>query len=92
MDVTWFATGARLLPFIVGAAHAVEVLCNAARGKAKQDAAVEAVRQMVTVADIAADRTLLDDAEVEHAVRATLDAYVALQNIIAKKQAAPPAP
>lgn len=88
----WIERGVRLFPLIVAAVHAVERLVTGSRGSAKQDAAVDAVRAMLAAIEAGIDRNLLDDADVERAVRATIDAYVALQNIIARKSTAAPAP
>jgi hypothetical protein len=90
MAITWLAHVARLLPLIFGAVHAVEALAGAKRGKDKQDAAIVALRAMVGAVEAGVDRDLLNDAEVERAVRATIDAYVALQNVIAGKRQTQP--
>lgn len=88
----WIERGVRLLPLIVGAVHAVERLVTESRGPAKQDAAVEATKAMLAAVEIGVDKDLLNDAEVERAVRLTIDAYVFLQNVIASKTTAAPAP
>lgn len=81
-----------LWPLIIGAVHAVEAVSGGLKGRDKQDAAVVAVRAMATAVEGASGRELLTDTEVEAAVRASMDAYVALSNIIARKRAAQAAP
>lgn len=60
----------------------------ALKGQAKQDAVIELVKATLETAESNAARDLLDDAEVEKAARGVIDAYVALQNILAQKRAA----
>lgn len=83
----WISVGFRILPFILAAIPAVEKFVKG-KGKEKQDAAIEMVATMLTAVEGAAGKDLLDDADVEAATRAAIDAIVALQNIIAKKKAA----
>lgn len=91
----WIAAAGRavvLLGYVTKAVQAVELLAGARRGREKQDAAVDTVKAMLAAAEAGAGRDLLDDDEVDAAVRQTIDAYVALQSVIAKKRAAVPAP
>lgn len=88
----WISEGLRLLPFIVGAVHAVESLVSSRRGQEKQDAAVDAIRAMLGATEAGVGRDLLDDREVELATRATIDAYVHLQNVVNKRRGAAGAP
>tara|TARA_R110001583_G_scaffold75688_2_gene208087 strand:- start:364 stop:621 length:258 start_codon:yes stop_codon:yes gene_type:complete len=76
--------GLTLLPMILDAVTWVERFVNR-RGKAKQDACVELVKSMVGIAE---ETTPLDlsDAEVDTATRRVIDAVVALQNLVSKKQ------
>jgi predicted polyphosphate/ATP-dependent NAD kinase len=61
-------------------------------GADKQAAVLDAVKQSVVVAEGLSDRDLLNDPEVEKATKGTIDAVVALQNVLVKKsQAAAPA-
>ena len=83
----WLSLGLKLLPFIVEAVNWVEKFI-AAKGKYKQDAAVYMVKSSLAVAEVGANRDLLNDDEVEAATRQVIDAVVALQNLIAKKEAA----
>ena len=76
-----------LLPFIVEAVSCVEKFITA-KGKYKQDAAIYMVRSSLAVAEVGADRDLLNDDDVETATRTVIDAVVALQNLIAKKRTA----
>jgi hypothetical protein len=94
MPSDWLAQTARLLPLIVVAVHAVEAIATLARGRDKQAAAVEAIHAGLAAAELGLGRDLLNDEDVDEAVRGTIDAYVALQNAVAAKQAdeAPPSP
>ena len=89
----WVMLGMKLAPLIIGAVQAVEKLFKGSHGKDKQDAAVDLSRVMLGVIEGTAGRDLLDDAVVQEAVRKTIDAIVAMQNVIAtraKEQAAQP--
>ena len=82
----WVTIGLKLLPFIVEAVNWVEKFVTR-KGKEKQDAAIAMCVSMLGIAEAALERDILSDSEVEDAVRKTIDAVVALQNILAKKQA-----
>ena len=75
----------RLFPFIVEAVNWVEKFVSG-KGVAKQDAAVYMIKAGLGVAEQAIDRDILNDEEVEAATRKVIDAYVALQNLIANRQ------
>lgn len=60
-------------------------------GRDKQNTVVELVKQALDAAGTVTERHLANDADVETATRAVIDAVVALQAIIAKKAAAPAA-
>ena len=81
----WITLGLKLAPLIVGAVHAVERLVKGAKGKEKQDAAVDLIATMLAAIEGAAGKDLLDDAAVQDAVRKTIDAVVSLQNILATR-------
>ena len=81
----WVALGMKLLPFIVEAVQWVEKFITQ-KGKYKQDAAVYMVRSILGVAEQGANKDLLDDDDVESATRKVIDAVVALQNVISRKQ------
>jgi hypothetical protein len=81
----WIALGMKLLPFIVEAVQWVEKFITQ-KGQYKQDAAVYMVRSILGVAEQGANKDLLNDDDVESATRKVIDAVVALQNVIARKQ------
>ena len=83
----WLVIGFKLVPLIIGAVQAVERLVSGAKGKDKQDAAVDMVGAMLATIEGATGRELLDDAAVQEATRQVIDAVVALQNCIAKRAA-----
>ena len=76
----------KFLPLIVSAVTQVERLVvrlrSPAKGREKQDAAVDLVRVLLETPESIAERDLLDNAEVDTAARAVIDAVVALQNIV----------
>lgn len=80
------ATGMRLMSYVLGAVHIVETIAIAIKGKQKQDAAVDAVRVMLPVVEGVAGKDLLNDKAVEDAIRGAIDAVVALQNVVTRKQ------
>jgi hypothetical protein len=82
--MNWLATGAKLLPFIVEAVSWVEKFITQ-KGQYKQDAAVYMVKSILGVAELGANKDLLDDEDVEEATRKVIDAVVALQNVIASR-------
>lgn len=77
----WVGIGMKLLPYIVEAVRWVEKFITT-KGKYKQDAAVYMVKSILGVAEVGADRDLMNDEAVEKATRAVIDAVVALQNVI----------
>lgn len=83
-----FAVG--ILDAVVPGVAAVEALAESIpgmKGKAKQDAVVALVTNALKVAEDVSARDLANDPEVETATRAVIDAVVAFNNIVAKKQA-----
>ena len=86
--VKWVGIGTKVVPLIIGAVNAVEKLMSAAKGKEKQDAAVTMVAAMLAAIEGGIDKDLLNDGEVQKAVRAVIDAVVALQNVVASAKAA----
>jgi hypothetical protein len=83
----WITVGLKLLPLIVEAVNWVERFVTR-KGKEKQDAAIQICVSMLGIAEAAIEKDIFEDSEVEAAARKTIDAVVALQNIIAKKRAA----
>jgi len=82
----WLALGMKLFPFIVEAVNWVEKFIKAPRGQYKQDAAVYMVKATLGLVEAGAGKDLLDDEDVEKATREVIDAIVALNNLVAKKQ------
>ncbi len=93
MGISFGALGGLALKIagvIVPAVRAIEAIAAAIatlRGQGKQDAAVDLVKGMIEALELGAGRDVLDDAEVEAALRAAIDAIVHLQNVVATKQA-----
>lgn len=80
----------KLFPLIVAAVQSVESLLSDKKGKAKQDAAVDMVGTLLPLVESYVGKDLLKDGEVQKAVRAAIDAVVALQNVVAAVRAARP--
>lgn len=88
MNAKWIALGVKIYPLIAMAVTMVEKVAHAAKGKDKQDAAVDAIGVGLELLESGLGRDLLDDAEVQAALRSAVDSYVHLQNVIAKAKAA----
>jgi hypothetical protein len=97
MKFSWGSTlriGLSVLNTIIPGVSVVEGIARqipGLRGKEKQDAVVELVKQTLATSEQFASKDLANDAEVERATRGVIDAVVALQNILAAKAAAPTA-
>jgi hypothetical protein len=95
MHLKWIGIGFKLVPLILGAIHAVEKFIKGIKGTEKQDAALAFATDVLAFAEGATGKDLLDDARMQEALRALIDAYVAVQNIAAslaaERAAAPPA-
>ena len=81
----WTAKGLTLVPMIGEVISIIEAL-KSLKGQQKQDAAVDLVKAILATSEEAFGKDLLNDTEIEAATRQVIDAVVALQNIIAKKQ------
>ena len=57
-------------------------------GQAKQDAVIQLVMESLQASEELTDKDLLNDADVQKAMRGVSDAIVALENIIAAKRGA----
>lgn len=79
--------GAKIAGVVVPQIGLVETLAGALpslHGTAKEDTAVQLAKIAVNDANFTAGKTLLNDPEVEAAVRALIQSYVSLQNVIVK--------
>lgn len=79
----WLEIGMKLAPLVVAAVNGVERIVKNASGKEKQDAAVDLVGSMLEAIEGLASKDLLNDVQVQLALRNAIDAVVALQNTIA---------
>lgn len=95
MKFSWGAAlriGLSALNTIIPGVSTVEAIARqipGLKGKQKQDAVVELVRQTLATSEGFTGSDLADDADVEKATRGVIDAVVALHNIIAAKTQAP---
>lgn len=78
----WIGVATKLLPVIISAVGTVEKIAVGIKGKDKQDAAVEIVRDVLPLVEASAGRDLVNDGAVQEAIRKVIDAQVALQNVI----------
>lgn len=83
----WINVGIKLLPYILTCVRAVEhLLTGSKRGVEKENAAVGMVHSLLQTIEAGVDKDLLNDEEVNRAVRACMRAFVSLENIVASKQ------
>lgn len=79
----WLTLGLKLGPLLIAAVQSVEKLASGMKGREKQEAAIDFATTMLPIIEGAVGRDLVDDPSVQVAMRAAIDAYVALQNVIA---------
>jgi len=83
----WLNVSLKLLPFILSCVQAVEgFLKGPKRGVEKENAAVAMTHAILQTIEAGVDKDLLNDEDVNRAVRACMQAFVALENIVASKQ------
>jgi hypothetical protein len=78
----WLQIGLKLLPYIISAVQSIEMFFKSGKGKAKEDAAVATVRGILEMVEAGAGKDLMDNEQVQDAVRDIMKAVVSLQNII----------
>lgn len=83
----WLTLGLKFGPLLISAIQTIEKLSHGLTGAEKRDAAVDFATAILPAIEGAAGRDLIDDASVQVALRETIDAYVALQNVIARVHA-----
>jgi hypothetical protein len=83
----WITLGTRLIPYIVMAVQAVEQLATTKKSQEKQDAAVDILGAGLGALEVGLDRELLDNDDVQDALRTTINAVVKLQNVVAQARA-----
>lgn len=95
MKINWTRVahiGATIVGAIVPGVQVVEQLATqfgSLKGVEKQEAVVELVRQALAVAEGLHGGALANNADVEAATRAVIDAVVALHQVVAHATAAP---
>jgi ribosomal protein S12 methylthiotransferase accessory factor YcaO len=78
----WLTIGLKLLPYIVTAVSSIERFFTSGKGKAKEDAAVATVSGILEIVEKGAGKSLIDNEQIQEAVRCVMRAIVSLQNII----------
>ena len=85
----WINVGIKLLPFILSCVQAVEgFLKGTKRGEEKENAAVAMVHAILQTIEAGIDKDLLNDTDVNVAVRQVMQAIVSLENLVASKKQA----
>lgn len=83
----WLNVSLKLLPFILSCVQAVEgFLKGPKRGVEKENAAVAMTHAILQTIEAGVDKDLLNDSDVNLAVRKCMQAFVALENIVAQKK------
>ena len=83
----WLNVSLKLLPFILSCVQAVEgFLKGPQRGVEKENAAVAMTHAILQTIEAGVDKDLLNDVDVNRAVRACMQAFVALENLVASKR------
>jgi predicted amino acid dehydrogenase len=77
----FFQMVVRAIPVIVAAIGAVEKLSEK-KGKEKQDAAVAIIGDLIPLIESTIPREIVDEGQVQDAIRKVIDAIVALQNVV----------
>lgn len=78
----WITGALKLFPLIVSAVSAVEKFGDAKKGKEKQDAAIDLVGDLAPILEAGVGRDVINEADVQSAIRKVIDAVVALQNVV----------
>lgn len=78
----WITGVAKLIPLIFTAITAVERIATAKKGKEKQDEAIAMIGDLVPLVEGSIGRDVVNEAEVQTAIRKVIDAVVALQNVV----------
>jgi hypothetical protein len=81
----WILRGVRLVPALIHAMVAVELLQTTAPGPEKRRAALELAQRLLAITEGVADRDLLDDEAVVEAAGRVIDAIATLQKVIATR-------
>lgn len=79
--MSWITGALKLFPLILSAVHAVERM-SSKKGKDKQDEAIALVGDLVPLIEASIGRDVVNEAEVQSAIRKVIDAVVTLQNVV----------
>lgn len=77
----WILGALKIFPLIIAAVNAVERL-SSKKGTDKQDEAITLIGDLVPLIEASIGRDIVNEAEVQSAIRKVIDAVVALQNIV----------
>ena len=88
VPITWVSGGVRLARAAIGAVGIVEELAHGVSSLEKQAAAADIAKTIATVATPDLSMPVSNRPDVVNALHALIDAYVALENAIARECAA----
>lgn len=77
----WVNGALKLIPLVIAAVNAVERM-SGKKGKEKQDEAISLVGELVPVIEASIGRDVVNESEVQGAIRKVIDAVVSLQNVV----------
>lgn len=80
--MNWVTSALKLFPLIITAVSAIERIASAKKGTEKQDEAIAMVGDLVPLIEGGIGRDVVDEADVQIAIRKVIDAVVALQNVV----------
>ena len=80
--MTWITGALKLIPLIITAVSAIERVASAKKGKEKQDEAIAMVGDLVPLIEGSIGRDVVNEKDVQDAIRKVIDAVVALQNVV----------
>lgn len=77
----WVAAAFKIIPLVISAVRTIEAV-STAKGKQKQDAAVDMVGDLIPLVESTISREVANEDEVKDAIRKVIDAVVALLNVV----------
>lgn len=80
--MNWITGALKLFPLILTAVSSIERIASAKKGKEKQDEAIAMVGDLVPLIEGSIGREVVNEKDVQDAIRKVIDAVVALQNVL----------
>ena len=79
--MNWIVGALKIVPLIIAAVRAVERM-SSKKGKEKQDEAIALVGDLVPLIEASIGRDVVNETDVQSAMRKVIDAVVELQNVV----------